>query len=109
MTVGITGASGYVGSLIEARLRNDGHSVLRLVRNPGPGDRHYELSSFETARTLAGIDTLIHCAWDMRLVSWRDISITNVEGSQRLLKLAESAGVSEMIFISSMRRLHPTT
>ena len=64
MTVLVTGATGMVGSALEAFLRMRGHRVLRLTRNPSrPGDVRWDPSAGELdlARDET-IDAVVHLA-----------------------------------------------
>jgi nucleoside-diphosphate-sugar epimerase len=103
-TVGITGAYGYVGSLLRRAFGAAGWRTVALVRTPRPDDatsRHFDLADESVAgRTVAGLDALVHAAWDLSLTDRETIWEINVEGSRRLLARAEA--VSRVIFISSM-------
>jgi nucleoside-diphosphate-sugar epimerase len=100
-TVAVTGATGYVGSVIVRALADHGLTPLRLVRSPSGADRRYDLSDRPSADLLDGVGALVHCAWDLRLTSREDIWAVNVAGSRRLLGLAAKQGV-RTIFVSSM-------
>ena len=103
-SVGITGASGYVGSRIAAALGHAGYRVVPLVRAPraNSDDRRYSLERPLDHDLLDGLDVLVHCAWDMRAVSPDDVRRVNIEGSKRLVDAADRAGIRRMIFISTM-------
>ena len=103
----ITGASGYVGSVVARWFANQGWKVFALTRGDNSGlypqipfslDSMLEPKVFEAN----GIRTLIHCAYDFRPVDWSSIRRTNVEGSTRLLQSAKQGGVRKIIFISSI-------
>jgi nucleoside-diphosphate-sugar epimerase len=103
-TAGITGASGYLGGVIRAALRAEGWRGIALVRSPRPGDGDalpFDLGEPVDPGLLAGVDVLVHCAYDLRATSWDDISRVNVEGTRRLLDAARAAGVGRSIVISS--------
>jgi nucleoside-diphosphate-sugar epimerase len=51
---------------------------------------------------LAGVDVLVHAAYDFSLLSWADICRVNVVGSEYLFDAATRAGVGRSIFISSL-------
>jgi len=69
MRVALIGATGYVGKAVCAHLVDDGHHVIRLVRNPDLTEATNELV-FTVAgdaldgdaldRTIAGVDAVIH-------------------------------------------------
>lgn len=104
-TVAITGARGYVGSLLRRAFRIEGWRVVSLVRQGLPGEADalpYDLAQTPSPTLLDGIDTLVHCAWDLSITPRADIWRINVHGTAALLQLAEHAGVRRVIFVSSM-------
>ncbi len=102
LTIGITGANGYVGSRLGAALADAGHEVVGFVRRPGPGERAFTLGDTVDPELLADIDVLIHCAWDMRANTAKSVRRINIAGSAWLLDAARQAGVPRCVFISSM-------
>ena len=100
----ITGAYGYIGSRIRARLDQTGWDTTALSRNPRQGDRAQQWSLGEELGQSAaeGADVLVHCAYDLTLRQVTDIWRVNVEGSARLLTSAANAGVPRLMLISSM-------
>ncbi len=102
-TVAITGASGYVGGVLRARCAERGWPIVSLVRSPtGEGARRYTLDEPPDADLLAGVDVLIHCAYDLSVVRPPDIWRVNVGGTRALLELARRSGVTRTIVVSSM-------
>lgn len=101
----ITGASGYVGSVISAALREH-LPVLGLSRKP----RNSEdvAWSFESPAGVSdalrsrGVKTLIHAAWDMQATTFQELNRTCVDGSARLFDAAHTAGVERIVFISTI-------
>ena len=117
MTTLITGATGFVGSAVLRRLVSAGHSVRVLVR-PASDRRNLEGVDCEIVagdltdpaslrRAAAGCDTLFHVAADYRL--WvpdpAEIERVNVGGSVNLFRAAAEAGVSRMVYTSSVATL----
>lgn len=100
----VTGAYGYLGSLVRDRLASAGWETLALVRSPRTGDiaQAWSLSAPEADAALAGVDALVHCAYDFAPIKERDVWQANVEGTQALLASAKRAGVSRVIVLSSM-------
>jgi len=112
----LTGAHGYVGSVLRRALEANGWSVLSLVRHPAPGSNEIPWSlempgsdsSDPAAAPVAetfrerGVSALVHAAWDMSLVRRRDMERINVLGSIRLLAGARAANLRRIIFISSI-------
>ena len=102
--VAITGASGYLGSVLAAAFVSAGYTVRRLVRTPvpGSGDRFFDLNSVSSSDALDGVDLLVHCAYDMTLTRRADIWQSNVFGTIALFDQAVSSGVRRTIALSSM-------
>ena len=100
----ITGANGYVGSIVADGLSRTGFRIRRLVRQPEPGtdDHRYDLTGCCTAEALEGVDVLIHCAYDLTVTSRSDVWETNVYGTRALLDLATACQVRRTILVSSM-------
>jgi nucleoside-diphosphate-sugar epimerase len=102
----VTGAAGYLGSRFVAGLRADGWKVYRLTREPGTDGEsiHFDLGASIAAEEFSrrGIRVLIHCAYDLSLLSWEDIRRVNVLGSSDLIRAAVAGGVRHVVFISSV-------
>jgi len=108
---GVTGANGYVGSVLARSLSVAGWQVVKLVRLPaaprdgrsaGPDEqRHYDLREEPSAHLLEGLDAVVLCAWDMSLTRREDVWNVNVEGTNALAELAGGAGV-RTVLVSSM-------
>lgn len=101
----ITGASGYVGSRIADRLRQQTR-VVELRRTPRDADDiAWSLTSQDDIAAQLRqhpVSVLIHAAWDFTAVTADDIHHINVEGSRRLLASARNAGVRRIVFISTI-------
>ena len=100
-TAAVTGASGYVGSRIAAGLAPS-FQVIGVGRKAAIPWSFTQPESIAPALAQNSVTTLIHSAWDFShprpAANWR----TNVEGSRRLLDDALKAGVTRLIFISSI-------
>ena len=94
----ITGAAGYVGSAITGAFRAHGWQVRELGRH---GPHRFHLGE-DVAVDWAGIDALVHCAWDFHLKRWDEIQKVNIRGSIRLMEAARASGVTRGVFISSL-------
>lgn len=106
VTVGITGANGYLGGALGASLRSHGVDVVRYRRSAPSSDednvRYFELGRRPEPGTFEGVTCLVHTAWDLRETNPRRNWECNVEGSKRLLESALDEGVQRFIFMSSM-------
>ena len=115
----VTGGTGYLGSNLVARLLEEGEELVMLTRNP-PGDRlpppsvrwvRGDVQDMESLRRgLAGCDRVFHAAahvrmWDPDPTRFEAI---NVGGLKNLLRAAEEAGVSRLVYTSSFIALGPT-
>jgi long-chain acyl-CoA synthetase len=106
MSVLLTGATGFVGGEVLARLA--GEDVLALTRRPVPGLR--TVAGDLTAPGLGappgafdGVTEIVHCAasvsWDLSLADARAI---NVEGTRRVLELAAALpGLRRHVHVST--------
>jgi len=101
--VAITGSSGYLGGIIREQMRQRGVATIELVRTPKTdAARPFQLDRDPDPGLLEGVDVLIHCAYDMTVRSSSEIRRVNIEGTARLLALAEDSGVRRSIVLSSM-------
>src|SRR5271166_1123967 len=112
----VTGASGFLGSAIAAKLRTRGHDVQTLVR---PSSPRTNLDPRDTVRegdlrdrpslaaALKGVRFLFHAAADYRL--WarnpEEIQRNNVEGTRLIVEEALRAGVERIVYTSSVATL----
>lgn len=103
LRVGVTGAKGYVGGAVAKAFADAGHSVVALTRTPVSGYEHrgYELAGPVLPDQVAGIDVVIHCAYDWTAASWDEIVRINIEGT-RLLAEATAAVGARFILLSSV-------
>ena len=116
----VTGGTGFVGAHVVRALLARGGAVRCLVR---PGSRRDNLAGLPVeiaegdltdpaslAAALSGASRLFHCAADYRL--WardpRDLGRVNVEGTENVLGAAARAGVSRVVYTSSVGALGRT-
>jgi len=103
-SVGITGAYGYVGSLLRRAFDRAGWRTVALVRAPRPDDptaRHFDLGDDPHAGDVVeGLHLLVHCAWDFGVTDREAIWAINVDGARRLLE--RSQDLHRVIIVSSM-------
>ncbi len=113
----VTGASGFVGSAVVRRLLREGHDVRVLVR-PSSGRSNLRDLDVQLAEgdltwpdslqpACAGCDALFHVAADYRL--WapvpQQLYQANVEGTRAILEAACQAGISRIVYTSSVATL----
>ena len=92
----VTGGTGSLGRLVVARLRDGGRDVRALSRRGHPGTIPGDLLTGEgLEEAVEGASTIVHCA-----SSPTKTRRVDVEGTERLLRTADRAGVQHIIFIS---------
>jgi dihydroflavonol-4-reductase len=113
----VTGGTGFVGAHVARALLAGGRSVRCLVR---PSSRRENLTGLAVEivegdlsepasleRATAGVSTLFHCAADYRL--WTrdpdELYRANVAGTDNVLAAAAQAGVSRVVYTSSVGAL----
>ncbi|GAC1504292.1 MAG: complex I NDUFA9 subunit family protein [Candidatus Dormibacteraceae bacterium] len=103
--VGITGATGFVGSMLVRHFESAGWDVMRLSRSAGDGNAvHFQLGE-DLEPDVFGksqIYALVHCAYDFRPVKPVEVHRVNVAGSQKLLAAAKAGGVEKIAVMSSI-------
>jgi dihydroflavonol-4-reductase len=109
----VTGGTGFVGAHLVRALLARGATVRCLVRPgrpppPGAVPVEGELGDRATlGRALAGCKLLFHCAADYRLHVPDPATMyrTNIEGTDAILAAAADAGVSRVVYTSSVATL----
>ena len=106
-TCGVTGASGYVGRVLVEALRRAGHQVIELNRSAAGPRSTAPTRTLVLGRTIddavfAGLDVVIHAAYDFSVATSDAIERRNVASTLELFAKARAAGVSRRVFISSM-------
>lgn len=109
----VTGANGFVGAALMARLQAEGLRPLGTIRGTSPNEGYIPAPPLEAggdwSALLAGVGTVVHTA--ARVHVMRDTSsnpldafrAVNVTGSLSLARQAASAGVRRFVFISSVK------
>ena len=116
MTTLVTGANGFVGSALWARLRRDGMPVRGAVRSlcsPPDGAETVIIGSHssETEWTVAlsKVEQVVHLATRVHVMNDKssdplaEFRRVNVEGTAALARQAAAAGVKRFVFLSSVK------
>jgi UDP-glucose 4-epimerase len=93
MRVAVTGASGFIGSVLVPELRARGHEARAVMRD-----------AMTSGTSFAGMDVLVHLAnlAHGRAAASR-LQQVNVEGTRKLASLAAATGVRRVIYLSSVK------
>src|SRR4051812_3743812 len=118
MKIAITGATGFVGRYIVARLAGSGHS-LRCWHRPSSDLTGLESQNVDwclgdlndpaaSEKLVRGCDAVVHAALARPGKGFRgaegdvlEFAQRNVIGSLRLIEAARQAGVSRFVFVST--------
>jgi nucleoside-diphosphate-sugar epimerase len=116
MTTLVTGANGFVGSALCARLLRDGMSVHGAVRAANPLQHGAEaitvgsLSSYtDWSEALRNVEQVVHLAARVHVMNDRSLDPltefrrVNVEGTANLARQAAAAGVRRFVYLSSIK------
>ncbi|HEX9132018.1 MAG TPA: NAD(P)H-binding protein [Ktedonobacteraceae bacterium] len=112
----ITGATGYIGHHLVARLVAQGERPRCLVREMNRAKRIFPADKVELVQgvttspdsldaAVQGIDTIVHAAFltaDRKQSTGNEYEKTNVQGTANLIKAAKKAGVKRIIEISGL-------
>jgi nucleoside-diphosphate-sugar epimerase len=105
--IAITGAHGFVGSMLARRFEDAGWTVTRFSHSVGTSDG--ETVQFRLGDEVRpeifrsrNITALVHCAYDFKPVARAAIQRVNVEGSRKLLAAAAAGGVQRIAVMSTI-------
>jgi uncharacterized protein YbjT (DUF2867 family) len=107
----LTGATGFIGTAVAARLIADGHRVTGVGRRsvpPFPLTHWIEIDLREVDRPerwlphLAGIDAVVNCAGVLQDNGWDSTAAAHVAGPAALFAACERAGVRRVIQVSAV-------
>ena len=110
----ITGATGFIGGRLARQLREAGHEVIAVVRNPakaqelaqlGVTPHQGDVTEKESMRKpMTGVDGVFHVAGWYK-VGVRDKSqayAINVEGTRNVLELMKELNISKGVYTSTL-------
>ena len=110
----VTGANGFTGSHLVKTLQKRGDSVVGLVRKSSNlnrlADGQIDLvygditDRAALAQAMQGVDTVFHTAAyvELGLVNAAEMERVNVEGTRAVLEVAQSVGVSKLVYCSTI-------
>jgi len=112
----VTGASGFIGRALSARLLSEGVRVRGVVRRSESavpyGTEKVIVHSIEQdtnwSPLLKGVDTVVHLAARVHVIKERtadplhEFRKVNVAGTERLAQMSLAAGVRRIVYVSSI-------
>jgi nucleoside-diphosphate-sugar epimerase len=105
--IAITGAQGFVGSMLARRFIEAGWVVTRFSHSASASDS--DAVSFRLGDEIQpeifrsrNIAALVHCAYDFKPVARREIQHVNVDGSRKVLAAAAAGGVQRIAVMSTI-------
>jgi uncharacterized protein YbjT (DUF2867 family) len=114
MRVLVTGAYGFIGSAVTARLIAEAHDVVGIGRNVARAARQLpqarwialDIAKAKTVEDwlphLSGIDAVVNCAGALQDGGSDDIRAVHVDGTIALFAACEQAGIRRVIHISAI-------
>ncbi|MDY7098477.1 MAG: NAD(P)H-binding protein [Pseudomonadota bacterium] len=112
-TLAITGATGFVGSATLDHALSSGHRVRALTRRQQPerqGVTWVQGTLDDTAaltQLCAGADAVVHIAGLTNTPDVTEFERANVTGTANVMDAAKTAGVSRLVFVSSLSAREP--
>lgn len=99
--IAITGASGFVGRHLAARLAAHGHAVVAVSRRAGLDLADSDPAALRGA--LQGCEAVVHCAGINREIADQTYERVHVAGTQAVVDAARDAGVKRLVMLSFLR------
>jgi nucleoside-diphosphate-sugar epimerase len=117
-TIVITGATGFIGSMLAKQLASTGWHIRALVRSASLGKRPKDIESEwvtgdledtdSLKKLVAGADAIVHCAGVVRGARQDDFNRINVDGVARLVQIAtEQHPKPRFLLVSSLAAREP--
>jgi len=107
MKIAITGATGFVGSHLTARLTSEGHEVVRLARRTRSEDADLVVNSLDDINQLTevftGCRSVAHCAGINREIGDQTYKRVHIDGTRNVVEAAKRAGVEKIVLVSFLR------
>jgi len=101
MNILLTGASGFLGRNIAARLRAAGHQVRPVCRSQGVDFAHM-LEPADWLPLLAGVDAVVNCVGIIGETATQRFQALHTTAPQALFRACVSAGVRRVVQVSAL-------
>ncbi len=109
----VTGATGFIGQGLLARLKSDGRAFRAALRSPNAATENAVVvgdvgPDTDWTRALDGVDAVVHLAGRAHVTAAETDALArfrgvNAAGTARLAEQAESSGVRRFVLISSVK------
>lgn len=113
MKIALTGGTGFVGRTLLDMALDEGFDLSALTRRPQPERKRVEWVEGDLAnrdalvRLVSDADLVIHVAGVVNGPDARGFEQSNVTGTMNVIDAARTAGLSRMIFVSSLAARQP--
>ena len=103
MKIGITGATGFIGSRVAARCGSHGHEIIGFSRRPAAGARLFRP---DAPPNLDGLDAIVNLAGEPVLGLWtaekkRRIRESRVLGTRRIVEAIEAMAERPRVLVNA--------
>src|SRR6201996_9123838 len=108
MTILVTGITGYVGSVLAARLAREGHAVRGFARSPErvaidvPVVAGDAVSGAGLAQALDGVDVVYFLIHGMEPTNGGPLASREREAAERFAAAAQAAGVRRVVYLGGI-------
>ena len=105
--ISVTGGSGFLGSHLVAKLREDGLETAAIDVVSSPGSVHGDVLEYSgISETLKGAGTVFHLAGELPPHGWSQgkkgrMWETMVDGTENVLRASHERGVGKVVYLSS--------
>ena len=107
MKIGITGATGFVGSHLTRRLESEGHDLVLVSRRGRKDESRIVASDLSDVNVLTdlfnGCKAVAHCAGINREIGNQTYRRVHVDGTRNVVEAARTAGVEKIVLMSFLR------
>lgn len=117
-TVALTGATGFIGSVLLKHLAEQGFQIKALYRpsttsSPNPAESvHWQPGNLEDVDSLGalvdGVDAVVHCAGAVRGITLEQFKKVNTFGVANMLQAATVQKVPRFLLVSSLAAREPS-
>ena len=106
MIIGITGGTGFIGTVVAGQLRQRGDKVILFSRGARAGEENRRRFALTEALDVSGCEGIVHLAGESIVGLWtaekrRKILASRVEGTRRLIEGIANAPIKPSVLVSA--------